>query len=73
MGAWYFVEPQLLPMVPANATLEYIGRPERAATAEGYPEAHAAEQARIVNTALSNDAPGVSQAYSERRGTADVR
>ena len=30
----------------------YIGRPERASPGEGYPAAHAAEQSRIVRTAL---------------------
>jgi multifunctional 2-oxoglutarate metabolism enzyme len=30
----------------------YIGRPERASPAEGYPAAHAAEQGRIIREAL---------------------
>jgi hypothetical protein len=30
----------------------YIGRPERASPGEGYPAAHAAEQNRIVTTAI---------------------
>ncbi len=39
---------------PARTQLHfgYIGRPERAASGEGYPVAHAAEQNRIVKTAL---------------------
>jgi 2-oxoglutarate dehydrogenase E1 component len=72
MGAWYYVEPRLLPLVPPNVTLGYIGRPERAATAEGYPEVHAAEQARIVAAALTPEA-GERGANIETRGTADVR
>jgi 2-oxoglutarate dehydrogenase E1 component len=30
----------------------YVGRPERASPGEGYPAAHAAEQSRIVRTAI---------------------
>jgi 2-oxoglutarate dehydrogenase E1 component len=32
--------------------VSYVGRPERASPAEGYPAAHAAEQARIIREAL---------------------
>ncbi|HEX6818991.1 MAG TPA: 2-oxoglutarate dehydrogenase E1 component [Ktedonobacterales bacterium] len=88
MGAAYFVEPRVLPLLPKGVTLGYIGRPERAATAEGYPEVHAAEQARIMNAALtpggpvsSTLSPTLNPSYSARpsarqdetRGTADVR
>ena len=31
----------------------YVGRPERASPAEGYPAAHAAEQGRIIREALA--------------------
>jgi 2-oxoglutarate decarboxylase len=37
-----------------------VGRPERAASGEGYPIAHATEQHRIVDTALDLAQP-VSQ------------
>jgi 2-oxoglutarate decarboxylase len=53
MGAWSYVAPLLLGLQPAGATLRYAGRPERASPAEGYPAAHATEQARIVAEALS--------------------
>ena len=33
--------------------IRYIGRPERASPAEGYPQTHAEEQARIVTDALA--------------------
>jgi 2-oxoglutarate dehydrogenase E1 component len=33
--------------------LRYVGRPERASPAEGYPAAHTAEQSRIVREALA--------------------
>jgi 2-oxoglutarate dehydrogenase E1 component len=32
--------------------IRYVGRPERASPAEGYPAAHAAEQSRIIREAL---------------------
>jgi hypothetical protein len=32
----------------------YVGRPERASPAEGYPAAHAAEQSRIIREALES-------------------
>jgi len=52
MGAWSYLEPRLREILPAGATLGYVGRPERASPAEGYPAAHAAEQARIAAEAL---------------------
>jgi 2-oxoglutarate dehydrogenase E1 component len=52
MGAWSFIEPRLRTILPASASLRYIGRPERASPAEGYTSAHKAEQARIVNEAV---------------------
>jgi 2-oxoglutarate dehydrogenase E1 component len=79
MGAWSYIEPRLLPLVADGVTLAYIGRPERAATAEGYPEAHAAEQARIVAAALALGSTQPEERVArgtgliERRGTADVR
>ena len=53
MGAWTYVENKLREVLPAGATLTYAGRPDRASPAEGYPAAHAMEQARIVGEALS--------------------
>lgn len=52
MGAWSYVAPLLLGLQPVGVALRYAGRPERASPAEGYPGAHAAEQARIVAEAL---------------------
>jgi 2-oxoglutarate dehydrogenase E1 component len=54
MGPWSFVAPRLTALLPAGVTLRYAGRPERASPAEGYPAAHAAEQARIVAEALGS-------------------
>ena len=52
MGAWSYLSPRLLPLLPSGAELSYVGRPERASPAEGYPAAHAAEQSRIVREGL---------------------
>jgi 2-oxoglutarate dehydrogenase E1 component len=52
MGARKFLVPQLRRMVKQGVKVIEVSRPERASPAEGYPAAHAAEQARIVRTAL---------------------
>lgn len=51
MGAWMFVERRLRDML-GKRQLRYVGRPERASPAEGWAEAHAAEQRRIISEAL---------------------
>ncbi|MHB8657053.1 MAG: multifunctional oxoglutarate decarboxylase/oxoglutarate dehydrogenase thiamine pyrophosphate-binding subunit/dihydrolipoyllysine-residue succinyltransferase subunit [Solirubrobacteraceae bacterium] len=60
MGARAHMSPRLLQVLPEKLQFGYIGRPERAASGEGYPVAHAMEQHRIVKTALSLEEP-VSQ------------
>lgn len=52
MGAWRYIEPLLRSEIPARIPLVYLGRPERAAAAEGIAEMHTQEQARLVNEAL---------------------
>jgi 2-oxoglutarate dehydrogenase E1 component len=52
MGAWDYLDDKLTAILPVGVTLRYAGRPERASPAEGYPAAHAAEQARLVADAL---------------------
>jgi multifunctional 2-oxoglutarate metabolism enzyme len=52
MGARAHMSPRLMQILPRDLKFGYIGRPERASTAEGYPAAHAMEQRRIVETAL---------------------
>jgi multifunctional 2-oxoglutarate metabolism enzyme len=59
-GARAFMSPRLLQVLPEHLQFGYIGRPERAASGEGYPIAHANEQNRIVSTALDLSLP-VSQ------------
>ncbi len=64
MGAWTFMEPRLRELLPAGIALRYAGRPERASPAEGYPAAHAQEQQRIVDEAMTS---------SERRSASSER
>ncbi|HEX6965122.1 MAG TPA: 2-oxoglutarate dehydrogenase E1 component [Gemmatimonadaceae bacterium] len=52
MGAWAFVAPRLRAAVGNTMPIRYVGRPERASPAEGYPAPHAEMQARIVKEAL---------------------
>jgi 2-oxoglutarate dehydrogenase E1 component len=60
MGARAHMGPRLLQILPHSLKFGYIGRPERAASGEGYPVAHANEQNRIITTALNIGDP-VSQ------------
>lgn len=66
MGAWTYVAPRLRALVGNVQEMRYVGRPERASPAEGYESAHKAEQARIVNEALTAPQPSASK----RRGVA---
>jgi 2-oxoglutarate dehydrogenase E1 component len=52
MGARKFVLPKLRELAPPPIALSDVSRPERSSPAEGYPAAHAVEQARIVREAL---------------------
>jgi 2-oxoglutarate dehydrogenase complex dehydrogenase (E1) component-like enzyme len=54
MGAWTYLEPKLRELAPKGVEVGYVGRPERASPAEGYPAAHAAEQSRIIREALQS-------------------
>ncbi|MFY7948982.1 MAG: hypothetical protein ACOVRP_07200, partial [Gemmatimonas sp.] len=47
-GAWTYVQPRLRASAGAALGVRYVGRPERASPAEGFADAHQAEQARIV-------------------------
>ncbi|HEX6644488.1 MAG TPA: 2-oxoglutarate dehydrogenase E1 component, partial [Gemmatimonadales bacterium] len=72
MGAWTYIAPRLRNLLREGMELEYVGRPERASPAEGYPAAHAAEQARIVAAALetrrSREAPPTMAVAGEAKG-----
>ena len=62
MGAWSYVAPQLRVATGNMLTIRYVGRPERASPAEGYKDAHDAEQKRIVADALTPPVPSLSSA-----------
>ena len=49
--------PRLMQILPEQIEFGYVGRPERAASGEGYPVAHNREQRRIVTTALDLEQP----------------
>jgi 2-oxoglutarate dehydrogenase E1 component len=53
MGAWGYMEPKLRALIGPDVALRYIGRTERASTAEGSADVHAWEQKRIVNEAFT--------------------
>jgi len=53
MGAWSYVAPRLRGSAGNSIVIRYVGRAERASPAEGYPQAHAEEQARIVSDAVT--------------------
>jgi 2-oxoglutarate dehydrogenase E1 component len=59
-GAWTYVQPRLRASAGAALGVSYIGRPERASTAEGYKDAHDAEQARIVAEVMNTGDAGAS-------------
>ncbi len=63
MGAWRYLEAKLRELVSEGPGMDvrYVGRPERASPAEGYPAAHAAEQSRIISEALAVRRGAVSQ------------
>jgi 2-oxoglutarate dehydrogenase E1 component len=53
MGAWHFVYHRLQRILPAGATLGYVGRPEAASPATGSYKIHQAEEAELVQRAFS--------------------
>ncbi|MGC9220651.1 MAG: multifunctional oxoglutarate decarboxylase/oxoglutarate dehydrogenase thiamine pyrophosphate-binding subunit/dihydrolipoyllysine-residue succinyltransferase subunit [Solirubrobacteraceae bacterium] len=57
MGARSYMSERLEQIMPDHLRFGYVGRPERAASGEGYPAAHAREQHRIVVTALDVKRP----------------
>jgi 2-oxoglutarate dehydrogenase E1 component len=71
MGAWTYVEPRLrdlLETIERPMPIRYIGRPERASPAEGSPERHAAEHARIAYAAFAEAPVLVPTANGRGRG-----
>ncbi len=60
-GSWRYVAHHLRDLAPRRTSgdigLRYVGRPERASAAEGYPAAHLAEQGRIITGLLETREP----------------
>ena len=55
MGAWDFARLQIERLRPAGVSLGYVGRARRASPSEGYPQAHQAEQDRLLAAAISGE------------------
>ena len=70
MGAWRYLEAKLRELLSEGHPmgLHYVGRPERASPAEGYPAAHIAEQGRIVREALGAGTAKAGVATAARAG-----
>ena len=60
MGAWNYLQRQIGVSRPYNIRWDYIGRPRRASSSEGYAGSHHLEQERVVKEALgtSRVSPG---------------
>jgi 2-oxoglutarate dehydrogenase E1 component len=53
MGAWHFMYRRLRRVIPEDATLTYVGRPEAASPATGSFKIHQAEEADLVQSAFA--------------------
>ncbi|HVF86309.1 MAG TPA: multifunctional oxoglutarate decarboxylase/oxoglutarate dehydrogenase thiamine pyrophosphate-binding subunit/dihydrolipoyllysine-residue succinyltransferase subunit [Pyrinomonadaceae bacterium] len=62
MGAWTFVEPRLMNMLPQCGRPYYVGRAASASPATGSYTIHELEQRQLVDYALTTDAPFISSA-----------
>ena len=70
MGAWRYLEAKLRELLSEGHPMElrYVGRPERASPAEGYPAAHLAEQGRIIREALGAGSPKAGTTTASKAG-----
>jgi 2-oxoglutarate dehydrogenase E1 component len=62
MGGWSFVEPRLMSLLPGCERPVYVGRAASASPATGSYTIHELEQRRLVDQALTEDAPFMSGA-----------
>ncbi|MFN2456140.1 MAG: multifunctional oxoglutarate decarboxylase/oxoglutarate dehydrogenase thiamine pyrophosphate-binding subunit/dihydrolipoyllysine-residue succinyltransferase subunit [Pyrinomonadaceae bacterium] len=62
MGGWTFVEPRLMNLLPGCERPHYVGRTASASPATGSYTVHELEQRKLVNDALTADAPFLSGA-----------
>ncbi|WP_075981713.1 2-oxoglutarate dehydrogenase E1 component [Bacillus massilinigeriensis] len=58
MGAWNFVEPRLKHIAGEEIEVNYIGRRRRSSPAEGDPNIHKKEQARIIEKVFTRKEEG---------------
>lgn len=58
MGAWNFVEPRINKISPNGIRVDYIGRRRRSSPAEGDPNIHKFNQAKILLAALTKGLEG---------------
>ena len=57
MGAWHFIQDKMAPVLDStNREIRYVGRPESASPATGSGKRHQAEQAAIIEDALTRGA-----------------
>jgi 2-oxoglutarate dehydrogenase E1 component len=71
-GGWQFVEPRLTGLLPKCESPYYVGRAASASPATGSYTIHELEQRKLVDDALTADAPFVSGASTARfAGQAD--
>jgi 2-oxoglutarate dehydrogenase E1 component len=72
MGAWRYLEAKLRELLSEGhpMDLRYVGRPERASPAEGYPAAHLAEQGRIVRESLGGGSSQAAASTTAKAGEA---
>ena len=69
-GAWRYLEAKLRELLSEGhpMDLRYVGRPERASPAEGYPAAHVAEQGRIIRESLGSASSKAGVATTTKGG-----
>ncbi|MBK4764983.1 MAG: 2-oxoglutarate dehydrogenase E1 component [Pantoea sp. Brub] len=51
-GAWYYIQYHVRKVIPADATLKHVSRPESASPAVGYTSLHQQQQQNLINEAL---------------------
>ncbi|MCA1642091.1 MAG: multifunctional oxoglutarate decarboxylase/oxoglutarate dehydrogenase thiamine pyrophosphate-binding subunit/dihydrolipoyllysine-residue succinyltransferase subunit [Acidobacteria bacterium] len=66
MGGWAFVEPRLMSLLGACERPYYVGRDASASPATGSYAVHEMEQRRLVDHALTTDAPVISDASTDK-------
>ena len=73
-GAWFFVKPRIEAILPAGASLGYVGRDEAASPATGNFKVHAAEEEALVEEALKRprDLRRVSRSAQAERPRGEV-